>query len=222
MGWVAFNKDDVMKAGKMFYKAARTLEQIGATKTADYLTTLHNLALAYEKRQMYEKCDRLYQTILRLYETMSIDTDGALRRTIAVCYVSMLLEAGKTGEAMDFITCEDQRNVRVFGQNSIQRIDFLQQAGSHLKVWDMEECMDLYRTARRALKDGGHQRTVYQARLLNYVGVCYADFYEDYGYALELFQSAKKLFEAIGETQDELYPMVLSNIVQAEDQQNAK
>ncbi len=219
IGWIALNKDDVMKAGSMFNKAAKAFKNIGATKSADYLTTLHNLSLAYEKREMFEKCHKIYQIIFNLYDEKSMDADGNFRRLFTTCYVRILLEDGKYTEATDFTTVEDQRNVHRFGENSIQRIDFLLQVGSYLKAYGIEFCMNLYKAASDAVKAGGHQDTVYNARLQNYIGVCYTDFYEDYGFAIRLFNDAKDLFEKIGKTEDEMYPVVLSNIKYAEDKQ---
>ena len=219
IGWIALNEDDVMQAGRMFNRAAKAFISIGATKSADYLTTLHNLSLAYEKRKMYEKCQKIYQIIFNLYDEKCMDADGKFRKLFTTCYVRTLLEDEKYSEATDFVTVEDQCNVNRFGESSVQRIDFLLQVGSYLKAYGIEFCMSLYKSASDAVKIGGHQDTIYNARLLNYIGVCYTDFYEDYGFAIRLFNDAKGLFEKIGATEDEMYPVVISNIKYAEDKQ---
>ena len=208
-----------MKAGSMFNRAAKAFKNIGATKSADYLTTLHNLSLAYEKREMFEKCHKIYQIIFNLYDEKSMDAEGSFRRLFTSCYLRTLLEDERYNEATDFATEEDQRNALRFGENSIQRIDFLLQVGSYLKAYGIEFCMNLYKTASDAIKAGGHQDTIYHARLLNYIGVCYTDFYEDYGFAIRLFNDSKDLFEKIDRTQEEMYPVVISNIKYAEDKQ---
>lgn len=41
----------------------------------------------------------------------------------------------------------------------------------------------------------------------------------DYDFAIRIFNDAKELFEIINKTQDEMYPVVISNIKYAEDKQ---
>ena len=219
IGWVALKKGDIMKAGNMLNRAAKTMKNIGATKSADYLTILHNLSLAYEKRNMFDKCNKLYQIIFDLYDEKTMDADGHFRMLVSTSFVRTLLEGGKVDEAIDFSVDEDENNIRRFGENSISRIDFLLQSGSYLKSHGCVFCVKLFMAINDAILAGNLQNTVYNARLINYIGVCYADFYDDYESAVQLFDEAKKLFEKLEATDDEMYPIVLSNIKYVQEKQ---
>lgn len=219
IGWVALKKDDVMKAGRMFNRAVNAFKKIGATKTADYLTTLHNLSLAYEQREMFDKCRKIYQIIFSLYDEKTMDATGKFRRLTSTGYIRILLADGYFNEANEFSGKEDENNIQRFGENSLQRIAFLMIVGSLFKSYGFETCLIFYKRAGDAIETGGHQDTVYNARLINYIGVCYTDLYEDYRFALQLFNDARDLFEKLGLTDDEMYPVVISNIKYAEDKQ---
>lgn len=217
IGWIALNKGDVMKAGSMFNRAAKAYKAIGATKSADYLTTLNNLAQAYESRKMYDKAQKIYQIIFSLYDDTRMDASGRFRMLISCCHLRILLANHKADTAIQFINSEDNYIEHRFGTNSILRIDFLLQAGVQLKTHGIDLCMKLYSTAKDAIDNGGHLDTIYNAKLLDYVGVCYTDFYEDHEFAIELFNKSKALFEKLGLENDELYPVVISNIKYAQD-----
>lgn len=129
----------------MFNRAVKAFKSIGAIKTTDYLTILHNLSLAYGKREMFEKYHKIYQMIFKLYDEKSMDSEGSFRKLFTSCYLRTLLEDERYAEAVNFATEEDRRNMLRFGENSIQRIDFLLQVGSYLKAYGIEFCINLYK-----------------------------------------------------------------------------
>ncbi len=217
VGWVALNRDDVMRAGSMFNRAAKAFKAIGAINSADYLSTLHNLSLAYEKREMYDRCHKIYKTIFNLYNEKTMDANGRFRLLVSGCNVRTLLADEMYDEAVDFVDGEDKNNSRRFGKNSLNRIDFLMQAGSYFEAYRIEECMEYYKLANDAIDQGNHRNTIYRAKLLNYVGVCYTDLYEDYEFALQLFNESKDLFEKLDAIDDEMYPVVIANIKYANE-----
>ena len=219
IGWIALKRGDIMRAGSMFNRAAKAFQAIGATKTADYLATLHNLSLAYEKRKMYDRCHKICHIIFKLYDEQSMDSEGNFRSLVSECYIRTMLADEKYEEAIDFTICEDKRNSVRFGGSSIQRISFLMQTGAYFKEYKIEFCMKLYKIANDAISDGGLQDTVYNAMLQNYIGVCYTDFYEDYGVAIHLFNEAKNLFEKLEITNNDMYHVVISNIEYAQNKQ---
>ena len=54
--------------------------------------------------------------------------------------------------------------------------------------------------------------TPYEARFKNYMGVYHADAEQNYSEALAWFQEAAAIYEAADDTENEIYPVVCTNI----------
>lgn len=90
IGWASLNMEELGKAEEYFLKAIKTFEKIGSTNTADYLTTLHNLALLYEKKENPKKSVKLYEKVFKSYSDEK-DLNGSSRTLFSECYVRTLL-----------------------------------------------------------------------------------------------------------------------------------
>jgi len=216
IGWTSFNLEELVKAEEYLLKAIKTFEKIGAKNTTDYLTTIHNLALLFEKREDYKKSVKLYEKIFTLY-TDDKDVNGAVRTLFDECYVRNMLMSEMSKEAYEFACSEDTLFEKRFGTNSPTRVNILLILGSNFKAFGFTDCIRFFKSAEEAIVDGGLRGSVYDARLQNYIGVCLADFDNEFGLALNRFRDAKELFEKINAESDPLYPIVISNIKYAED-----
>lgn len=217
IGWIALNKDNVMYAGKLLARAAKTFKNIGATNTFDYLTTIQNLALAYEKRGVPEKSLSICETIFDLYDESKMDSEGKFRIVTDVAYVRVLLSVDRVNDAFAYCKFADAYYHARFGKGSSQRLDVFTQFGAFFKMHQNPISMQLFDIAHDAAVQGQLEGTVLFARLLNYIGVCATDFNEEHEYALKCFNDSKDLFDKLGATDEVLYPIVISNIEYAKE-----
>ena len=212
IGWVALNLNDLEKAEKMIKKALLALEKIGVNRTRDYLATKHNLALTYCELKKREESIRLYREIHEEFDACVSDINGELRIQICMELSRLLLESEKNQEAYDYAMEEKEKFVLLFGKGSLQYIDLLLELGSLFLEYGFWECLQFFESAEQVIEEGNYYNTVYAARLLNFLGVCESDLFEDMEEALQYFESAKELFERLEETEEIYYQAVLHNI----------
>ena len=211
IGWLSFNLEELDKAEECYNKSIGTFEKIGATDTIDYLTILHNLALLFEKRGESGQSVKIYRKIFEAYDSDK-DIAGSSRTLFAECCIRNMLAAGMDKEGYEFCCRENDYYRKRFGENSPERINILLSIGSVLKGTGYTDCFEFFEQAEDAIEEGNLKESVYDARLQNYIGVCLADFDNEFGLALNRFRTSKEMFEKLNAETDPLYPIVLSNI----------
>lgn len=216
IGWTSFNLEELGRAEEYYNKSIKTFEKIGATNTTDYLTTLHNFALLLEKRGDSSQSVKIYKRIFKSYAPDK-DVTGSSRTLFVECCIRNMFTAGMAKEAYEFCCQENEYYRKRFGENSPERINLLLLIGSTLKGFGYTDCFEFFKYADDAIERGNLKESIYDARLQNYIGVCLADFDNEFGWALNRFRTSKELFEKLNAETDPLYPIVLSNIKYAED-----
>jgi len=216
IGWVAYHTNDLEKAEKFLHIAAETFVKIGSSNTADYFSLQHNIALLYEKKEDYKRSAEICQKLLEQYNP-DVDVLGADLNEFDECYVRNLLAAGEAQDAYNYASAQQEQYALRFGPYSEQRIKILTAFGGYLKMHGYRESMEFFSMADEAIEKAGMRDTIYNARLLNYIGVCLTDFDGEHGLALNHFKQSKDLFDKLNAESDPLYQYVISNIKYAEE-----
>lgn len=216
IGWVAANLGDTEPAYHHLRKSVAAFERLKASASQNYFISRNCLGVVCIGLEKYEEAYEQYRIIRDIYDC-SIDPRGEMALASNSGMILSLIHLGRELEAYDF-ACDDIANFeRWFGRASSVQVAAVIQMGGLFRDNGYPDCCDFFQLANVLIYESKDFHSLNYARLLNYLGVCKTDYDQQHCKAKALFQESKALFEEIGATDDDTYPIVLSNLEYIED-----
>lgn len=213
IGWDEAQVGNYESALPLLRRSIRSMEFLGLEKGLDYWNAMRNLGLVYIEQGQDNAAIKLYRALIDrlkgceagLQTQLRLKTVGEL---VLLLYRSGYVEDARalTNEALGWFS----GTYGVYSQDTIELMLWL--IGSCNEAGDVSFSHWLIGQTKKAIEKGGLEHTLYQARLLNYVAVYQSDVECKHRRALHNLKKSAELFEALGATEYEIYPIVCSNI----------
>lgn len=216
LGWVAYNLGDIKQSIECLSKSKVALERLGLDNILDSFKVKNNLAIAYASQNKFEDSYNEYMDIRMKYDVV-LDSQGEIAISSNLGVILSLLKNNKPQEAYNFSCEELERFEKWFGKTSPIRIKAILQMGGLFREFGYSDCYDFFFLADELMDESEDFNSLNNAKLLNYIGLYLTDEKKEHGLAKNNFEESKELFEKLGATDDEMYPVVIKNIEYVRD-----
>ncbi len=217
LGWVLANLGEHARGIRYIEKSIRTFEMLGEADSKEMYEAIRNLADAYDKSG---NTKRYFDISLMLYEEadhLKYAGSGEAKSLIACELVTKYLDNDQIRKGYDFALSAEKRFAQLYGENSEERLELLLCFVEIFRQRGYKECLRFVSLAGKAIQQAGMKNTLYNARLVNYIGIYIADAEEHYSDALAYLEKAKQLLEQLEEDENPLYSTVVQNIEYVKD-----
>lgn len=211
MGWYWLNNGDSELALSLLVKSAAAFERLGIISN-DYITAVCNIGNAHVGNKEYLQAIDAYKKVIEAYND---DPHAYAQTNLLIAeaeYVNCLLYLERDIDALRYINSEQKRLSEIYGQYSVQRVDFYIRAATYLQHHGYNDAITYLKKAEDIIDEGNLKNESCYARLLNRTGVYYSDVKGRPDVALSYFEKAKAAFEESGNNGDDEYLVVLQNI----------
>jgi tetratricopeptide (TPR) repeat protein/serine/threonine protein kinase len=212
IAWTAFNLDNVDYAIEVAEKGLRCEMKLGAEHTRECIISKSNLAGMYVKKEQFDKAIQLFKKVIDEFENDPNISDPKTRVAAGKWLIYSLIKTGCAEEGYYMAKKEAAYYSELFSEDDLAYADAISGIGTVFEGNRYYDCMEFYDMALERLTQEGHEKTLMYAKLIDYIGVYLIDLKDNSDEAMKYFIKSKSLFEELGATDDELYPVVIQNI----------
>ncbi len=213
MGCVLYMMNKKEEAVSHLQTAQKGFEDVKCEKTSEYFLTRYILSSIYSELDICAEAIDDYRFLYENIDKYIFDgNENDYKKTTAINYIKSLLELGRNREAYNTAVETAEFLKKKLGSDSLFYIDTISDIGSWFQNYSRKECLEFFEEAQKCIAEGNYEGTISNASLLNYIGVYLTDTAEDHNLAMKYFETSKKLYEVLDETDNESFEVVLENI----------
>lgn len=212
IGWAEAQLGNYESALPLLRRSIRSMESLGLEKGPDYWNAMRHLGLVYIEQGQDNAAIKLYRALIDGFKDCE-----ALQTQLRLKSVSeLMLLLYRAGCAEDARALIDKALTwfsdayGVYGEDTIELMLWL--IGTCNEAGDVACSHWLIGQTKKAIEKGCLEKTLLQARLLNYMAVYQSDVEQKHQKALRNLQKSAELFKALSATEHEIYSTVCSNI----------
>lgn len=213
IAWNAVELGDYQAAEPLLELSLSAMRNLGLEETLDYWNALRNLGLFYIQVGNLNAAIQTYQELLSGLKKLPEDIETPIRLKAVNECVALLYQDGQEDDARNCILESAYWFSNLYTNDRTELLEFLlQMTGLSIENGDGFTAKWLLGRAETLFIIDQFHGTPYEARFKNYMGVYHADAEQNYSEALAWFQEAAAIYEAADDTENEIYPVVCTNI----------
>ena len=213
IAWNAVELGDYQAAEPLLELSLSAMRNLGLEKTLDYWNALRNLGLFYIQVGNLNAAIQTYQELISGLKKLPEDIETPIRLKAVNECVALLYQDGQEDDARNCILESAYWFNNLYANDRAELLEFLlRMTGQSIEYGDGFTAKWLLGHAETLFTIDRFHGTPYEARFKNYMGVYHADAEQNYREALACFQEAAAIFEAADDTENEIYPVVCTNI----------
>lgn len=210
-GWLKYNFNDSDKGEEYIKKAISYYKKKKLTDSVEYITAEYNLSLILaEQKRFLESLPLLLDT----YDSIEKIQNKEYSVRIFVCTNILigLLLSDEAEQAYDFANSEDRIIADLFGEESVERIEHLQEAAGAFKYCGYVESFEFLKKTRELIEKAKLKNSIWQARQDYYAGVTSFSLNNDTKTAQKHLKAAQVLLDNLSLQNTPLYSIVEKNL----------
>lgn len=210
-GWIKYNLNDFAKGEEYIKRAISCFEQNNLTDSVEYITAEYNLASILIAQERFVESLPMLLGVYKSIEKIQ-KNDYSTRIFVCTNILIGLLLSEKAQQAYDFAITEDEIIADLFGKESTERIEYLQETSGAFKFCGYIEAFEFLEKSRAIIEKAKLKNSIWQARQDNYVGVTFFVLDNNTNAAQKYLKAAQVLLDSLSLEDTPLYSIVEKNL----------